>query len=58
MILKESSIDQYLISTCLFIIDEFNERFKFVKTKEELKEIADLEFNESDLTVNLGYNPI
>ncbi|GBC65267.1 hypothetical protein BLHB2_10880 [Bacillus licheniformis] len=56
--MKESSIDQYLISTCLFIIDEFNERFKFVKTKEELKEIADLEFNESDLTVNLGYNPI
>jgi hypothetical protein len=49
------SIDQYLISTCLFIIDEFNERFKNIESKEDLKDIADDGFSEADLTVRLGY---
>lgn len=47
-------IDKYLISNCLFIIDEFNDRYKGV-SKEELKVIADTEFNEADLVVRLGY---
>lgn len=48
-------IDKYLLSTCLFIIDEFNERYKYLNTKDELKEIADTEFSEADLVVRLGY---
>ncbi|ERI90966.1 hypothetical protein HMPREF1982_03528 [Clostridiales bacterium oral taxon 876 str. F0540] len=47
-------IDKYLISTCLFIIDEFNDRFKGI-SKEKTKEIADTEFTEADLVVRLGY---
>lgn len=47
-------IDKYLISNCLFIIDEFNERFE--NTPNELiKEYADLQFCEADLVVRLGY---
>lgn len=47
-------IDKYLISYCLSIIDEFNERYKDIDTK-CLKDIADLEFNEADLVIRLGY---
>lgn len=47
-------IDKYLISTCLFIIDEFNERFE-TKTLDELKLFADMNFCEADLVVRLGY---
>jgi hypothetical protein len=54
MAIKNPTIDQYLVSNCLFIVDEFNERFK-TNTKEELKEIADSGFSEADLTVRLGY---
>ncbi|MEN1969197.1 hypothetical protein WMZ97_14115 [Lentibacillus sp. N15] len=52
---KQPTIDQYLISNCLFIIDEFNERFDSVNNKEALKNIADSGFSEADLTVRLGY---
>lgn len=48
------SISQYLASTCLLVIDELNERYKG-KSKEELKRIADEEFNEMDITVMMGY---
>lgn len=47
-------IDKYLISNCLFIIDEFNEKFEGL-SREELKEFADLDFCEADLVVRLGY---
>lgn len=47
-------IDKYLISTCLFAIDEFNERFEN-KASEEIKEFADSRFCEADLVVRLGY---
>ncbi|WP_199426958.1 hypothetical protein [Thermaerobacillus caldiproteolyticus] len=53
--MKSPSIDQYLISTSLFIIDEFNERYKNIENKNDLKEIADNGFSEADLTVRLGY---
>ncbi|KSU64632.1 hypothetical protein AS034_02000 [[Bacillus] enclensis] len=55
MVKKQATIDQYLISNCLFIIDEFNERFNYVNDKSELKDIADSGFSEADLTVRLGY---
>lgn len=48
------TIDQYLLSTCLFIIDEFNEMYKSVDNK-ELKRIADEEYNEMDICVRIGY---
>ena len=52
--MKQPTIDQYLLSTCLFTIDELNEQFKLY-TKDELKKIADEKFNEMDITVRLGY---
>ena len=52
--MKEPSINQYLLSTCLFIIDELNEQYSSL-SKEELKSIADNKFNEMDITVRLGY---
>lgn len=48
------TISQYLVSTCLFTIDELNEQYKSLD-KEQLKIIADKEFNEMDITVRLGY---
>ena len=52
---KKPSISQYLISTCLFIIDELNEKYSTLE-KRELKEIADQKFNEMDITVRIGYH--
>ena len=52
--LKQPSISQYLISTCLFVIDELNDKYKELD-KPALKEIADLKFNEMDITVRIGY---
>ncbi|MEE1025589.1 MAG: hypothetical protein U0L55_01095 [Acutalibacteraceae bacterium] len=52
--MKQPSISQYLLSTCLYTIDEFNERYRHFN-KEELKKIADEKFNEMDITVRLGY---
>lgn len=47
-------IEKYLVSTCLFVIDEFNERFINI-AKKEIKKIADTEFSEADIVVRLGY---
>lgn len=47
-------IEKYLVSTCLFVIDEFNMRLQ-EKTREERKNIANEEFSEADLVVRLGY---
>ncbi|MTW85635.1 hypothetical protein F3157_08160 [Virgibacillus dakarensis] len=47
-------IDKYLISNCLFIIDEFNEKYKNV-SKDELSDIANSEYSEADMVVRLGY---
>ena len=50
----QPSISQYLLSTCLYTIDEFNEQYGHL-SNEELKKIADEKFNEMDITVRLGY---
>lgn len=47
-------IDKYLISNCLFIIDEFNDKYKNI-SKEELAHIANNEYSEADMVVRLGY---
>ncbi len=48
------ALEQYLLSTCLFIIDELNITYRdFDKNK--LKKVADEDFNEMDITVKLGY---
>lgn len=51
---NKPSIEQYLISTCLFIIDEFNQQFKDL-SREELMKIANNEFNETDLSFRVGF---
>lgn len=48
------TIDQYLLSTCLFIIDEFNDMYSLTDNM-ELKRIADEEYNEMDICVRIGY---
>ncbi|MDB8791705.1 hypothetical protein PN398_13300 [Romboutsia sp. 1001216sp1] len=48
------TIDQYLLSTCLFIIDEFNELYENLSAQ-ELKQIADEKYNEMDICVRIGY---
>lgn len=48
------TIEQYLLSTCLFTIDELNLVYKDLE-KTELKKIADTQFNEMDITVRIGY---
>ncbi len=52
--MKEPSIDQYLVATCLSIIDEFNILYRGY-THNQLKKEADEKFNEMDLTVRVGY---
>ena len=52
--MKKPTISQYLLSTCLFTIDELNEQYRGL-SKEELKLIADDKYNEMDITVRLGY---
>ncbi|HHX62476.1 MAG TPA: hypothetical protein GX707_17460 [Epulopiscium sp.] len=52
--MSKPTIDQYLLSTCLFIIDEFNGLYKDVD-KKELKRIADETYNEMDICVKIGY---
>ena len=51
---KRATIEQYLLATGLHMIDEFNEKFKDI-TKEELKNIADKNYNEMDMIVRVGY---
>ncbi len=52
--MQQPTINQYLLSTCLFVIDEMNELYKYM-TKEELKNIADTKYNETDILVKIGY---
>ena len=52
--MKKPTISQYLLSTCLFTIDELNEQYKNV-SREDLKIIANTKYNEMDITVRLGY---
>ena len=54
MIVKEPSIDQYLVATCLSIIDEFNILYRGYNHN-QLKKEADEKFNEMDITVRVGY---
>ncbi len=49
-----ATIDQYFMSNCLLIIEDFNQRFAH-STKEEIKEFSDREFMESDLVFLLGF---
>ena len=48
------TISQYLLSTCLFAIDDFNSAYKDL-SKDDLKLISDKKYNELDITVKLGY---
>lgn len=50
----QPTIDQYLLSTSLFIIDEINELYAGIG-KDELKDISDSKYNEMDITVRIGY---
>ncbi len=52
--MKEPSIDQYLVATCLSIIDEFNILYRGYNHN-QLKKEADEKFNEMDITVRVGY---
>lgn len=46
-------ISQYLISTCLLIVDGFNAEYESV-SKLDLKSIADVDYNEMDLTARIA----
>lgn len=50
----QPTIDQYLLSPCLLIIDELNMMYRDYEIP-KLKEIADKKFNEMDITAKLGY---
>lgn len=50
----ELHIDQYLLSACLFIIDDLNTSYHDY-SKRDLKEIADTKFNGMDIIVRIGY---
>lgn len=52
--MENPSIEKYLLSTCLFTIDEFNEKYDSL-SKDELKKIADNNYNEMDICVKIGY---
>lgn len=51
---KEPKIEQYLVATCLSIIDEFNILYRGY-SQDQLKREADEKFNEMDITVRVGY---
>ena len=49
------SIEKYLLSTCLFVIDDFNDELQKVKVQSpQLEKIAD-SFSEADLVFRVGY---
>lgn len=52
--MQTASIEQYLISICLLIIDEFNELYSAL-SKPDLKKLGDTKYNEMDITVRVGY---
>ncbi|HDR4570975.1 hypothetical protein ACRS6Y_17245 [Bacillus cytotoxicus] len=47
-------INMYIISNCIFIIDEFNDKYTDIKEKSKLKEIADTVFTEMDFVFRLA----
>lgn len=52
---RTSMIEKYLLSTCLFVIDDFNEQYKkFSIQSNELNEEA-IGYSEADLVVRIGY---
>jgi hypothetical protein len=52
----QRSLEKYLLSTCLFVIDDFNERYSSLPVRSpELKWEADTCYSEADLVVRLGY---
>jgi hypothetical protein len=53
--MNQPTIAQYLMSTCLLIIDEFNEYYSHTSSVVELKRIADTNFSEMDITSRIGY---
>lgn len=52
--MKKPSIIQYLLSTCLFTIDELTELYGSVP-EDKRRVVADKKFNERDIEVRLGY---
>jgi hypothetical protein len=52
--LPKVTIEKYLLSTCLFIIDEFNDRYNGYD-KDQLREISNNDYCEADIVVRLGY---
>ena len=52
--MQKPTIDQYLVATCLFTIDDFNILYRGYN-KEDLKKEADEKFNEIDIAIRLGY---
>ena len=53
--MTQRSLEKYLLSTCLFVIDDFNERYKDIPSQSDLKWEADTCYTEADLVVRLGY---
>lgn len=51
--MSKPTIEQYLISTCLFTIDQFDEMY-LTESQDDLKPIANNTYNEMDITVKLG----
>ena len=51
---EKPAIDQYLIAICQLIIDEFNVLYAD-KSKDQLNNIANDKFTETDLVVRIGY---
>ena len=48
-------ISKYLLSTCLFVIDDFNEQYREIAVQsQELIDIA-YGYSEADLVVRIGY---
>ena len=53
--MSKHSIDKYLLSTCLFVIDDFNDEYERIKAQtSELEKKAD-NFSEADLVFRIGY---
>ncbi|MDE7430637.1 MAG: hypothetical protein K2N34_01765 [Lachnospiraceae bacterium] len=52
--MEEPKVEQYLMATCLSIIDEFNILYRGYN-QNQLKREADEKFNEMDITVRVGY---
>lgn len=52
----QRTLEKYLLSTCLFVIDDFNIQYKDLSVRSpELKSEADTCYTEADLVVRLGY---